>query len=91
VRVALGARPADLRRLVLLDGLRVAAAGAAAGGVGAYAAGRLVQSLLYEVQASDPVALLGAPLLLMGVCALASCLPARRAARLDPLAVLKAE
>jgi predicted permease len=91
VRVALGARPADLRRLVLVDGLRVAAVGAAAGCVGAYAAGRLVHGLLYEVQASDPVSLLGAPLLLVGVCALASFVPARRAARLDPAAVLRAE
>ena len=78
VRVALGATRADVRRLVLGEGVRLAALGAAIGVGGALLAGRLVQDLLYEVQPHDPPSLLGAAVLLVAVAALASYLPARR-------------
>ena len=89
VRVALGASPTDVRRSVLGEGLRLASTGAAIGLLGALGAGRVLGGLLFEVHPLDPVSLLGAPLLLIGAAALASYLPARTAARLDPLVVLR--
>jgi len=89
VRVVLGALPSDVRLIVLGEGLRLAAAGAAIGLAGALAAGRVLRGLPFEVPPLDPVSLLGAPLLLIGASALASYLPARQAARLDPLVVLR--
>jgi predicted permease len=91
VRVALGASPADVRRSVLGEGLRLASTGAAIGLLGALGAGRVLGGLLFEVHPFDPVSLLGAPLLLIGAAALASYLPARTAARLDPLVVLRTQ
>ena len=91
VRVALGASPADVRRSVLGEGLRLASTGAAIGLLGALGAGRMLGGLLFEVHPLDPVSLLGAPLLLIGAAPLASYLPARTAARLDPLVVLRTQ
>jgi putative ABC transport system permease protein len=91
VRAALGATAADLRRLVLGEGLRLAALGAAIGLVAAAAATRLLRGLLFEVQPLDPWALAGAALLLTAAAALANYLPARRAARIDPAAMLRAD
>jgi len=91
VRIALGARPADVCRLVLAEGLRLASIGAAIGMLVALAAGRLLRDLLFEIQPLDPLSLLGAPLLLIAVCGLATYLPARRAARVDALVVLRSE
>jgi putative ABC transport system permease protein len=90
VRMALGATTSDVRRLVLGEGLRLAVTGAAIGTFGAIAAGRALRGLLFGVQPLDPVALVGAAVLLALVAALACYLPARRAAKLDPLAVLRA-
>jgi putative ABC transport system permease protein len=91
VRIALGASPADVRRLVVGEGLRLAAAGAAVGLLGAAAAARVLRGLLFGVAPLDPLSLVGAAVLLVGVSALASCLPARRAARVDPVSVLRSE
>ena len=91
VRVALGATRADVRRLVLGEGVRLAALGAAIGAGGALLAGRLVQQLLYEVHPHDPLSLAAAAALLVAVAALASYLPARRAVRLDVMATLREE
>ena len=91
VRVALGATRADVRGLVLGEGVRLAALGAAIGVGGALLAGRLVQELLYEVQPHDPASLAAAAALLVAVAALASYLPARRAVRLDVMATLREE
>jgi predicted permease len=90
VRMALGATAADVRRLVLGEGLRLAALGAALGAAGAIAAGRVLRGLLFGVQPLDPLALVGAALLLAVVAALACYLPAWRATKLDPLVVLRA-
>ena len=91
VRVALGATASDVRGLVLGEGLRLAGLGAAIGLAGAVVANRLLRGLLFGVHPLDPVSLLAAALLLVGVSALASYVPARRAARVDPVSMLRAE
>jgi len=91
VRVALGADRADILRLVLGGGARLTAAGLAAGLAGAAFAGRLVASQLYGVSATDPATLAATAALLMSVALLASWLPARRAARVDPVVALRSE
>jgi predicted permease len=91
VRAALGATAGDLRRLVLGEGLRLAAVGAALGLIAAAAGTRLMRGLLFEVQPLDPLALGGAALLLAAAAVLATYLPARRAARVDPAAMLRAD
>ena len=91
VRLALGARPADVSRLVLKQGALIALAGTAAGLLGALAVTRLLRGLLFGVRATDPLTLGAATLLLMAVALLASYRPARRAGRIDPVRALKAE
>lgn len=91
VRLALGAQPNDLIRHVLAQGLGMIAAGLLAGVAGSLALGKLLSGMLYEVRANDPPTLALAGLLL-SVVALAACwIPARRAARVDPLALLRYE
>jgi putative ABC transport system permease protein len=89
VRMALGAAPSSVARLVVNDGLRMAALGAAIGVAGALVGSRLVAGLLFGIRPSDPVTFAAIPALLLLVAALACWLPARRAARLDPLAALR--
>jgi predicted permease len=91
VRMALGARPADVLRLTIGQGLRPVAAGLGFGLAGCAALGRLLQSQLYGVSAFDPVTLAGAGVSLAAVAAAACWVPARRAARLDPVRTLRAE
>jgi putative ABC transport system permease protein len=90
IRVALGATASDVGRLVVGEGLRLATLGAAIGLVGAAAAARVVRALLFEVHWLDPASMAAAAVLLVGAAALASYLPARRAARVDPVAALRA-
>jgi ABC-type antimicrobial peptide transport system permease subunit len=91
VRVALGATPSDVRGLVLGEGMRLAGVGAAIGLAGAVAATRLLHGLLFGVHPLDPVSLLAAAFLLVGASLLASYIPARRAMRVDPMALLRRE
>lgn len=91
VRMALGATASDVLRLVLGDGLRVTVAGITVGAIGAFAAGRLIRSLLFGVTPSDPVTFAAVLTALLVVASLASLLPARRAARVDPMTALRAE
>lgn len=91
VRIALGARANDVYRLVLGEGVRLAAAGLAAGAAAALIVTRALSALLYEVSASDPATFAGAALLLFTVAAAAGYLPARRATRVDPVETLRAE
>jgi putative ABC transport system permease protein len=91
VRMALGATPAAVQRLVLGEGVRLAAIGTVAGSAGALAAARALPDLLFGVQPSDPRALAGAAALLV-LLSLASCaLPAWRAARMNPVDALRQE
>ncbi|MBX6365326.1 MAG: ABC transporter permease [Gemmatimonadetes bacterium] len=91
VRMALGADVGRIGRLVVLQSARLAAAGIVIGLVGALAATRLLSSLLFDVRPTDPVTLGAATLALLGVALLASYVPARRAARVDPVQALRAE
>lgn len=91
VRLALGARPADVVGLVVGRGARLAALGVALGLVLSLAVGRLLQGILYGVSGSDPLAFVTTAALLAGVVLLASWLPARRAAAVDPMAALRTE
>lgn len=91
VRMALGARRWDVTRMVLVQGGRVVLVSLGFGLLGALAAGRLIRKQLFGVSAADPVALVGVTIGL-GLVALAACyLPARRAARVDPVIALRAE
>jgi ABC-type antimicrobial peptide transport system permease subunit len=91
VRVALGARPAELRRLVVLQSARLVAAGVAVGLAGALAATGVLRSLLFDVSPTDPRVLAAVSLLLCTVALAASYLPARRATAADPMAALRSE
>jgi ABC-type antimicrobial peptide transport system permease subunit len=91
IRVAMGADRSSVLRLVLGEGMRLAALGAAIGLAGALGAARLVSGLLYGVSALDPVAFVAVPLVLVSVALLAVWLPARRAAGADPMRALRAE
>jgi putative ABC transport system permease protein len=91
VRVALGARRGDITALVLRQGIRLTALGAAAGVVGAVTVGRLLRERLYGVEPLD-FPTLGVVGALLGAAALLACwVPARRAARVDPVEALRSE
>jgi predicted permease len=91
VRVALGASDRDVRRLILGQGMLVAAIGIVLGLGASVALTRVVSSYLVGVSATDPVTFAGVPLVLLGVSALASYLPARRAMTIDPVRALREE
>ena len=91
VRMALGAEATQVVRMVLGQGLRAAAAGVALGAGGAWVLGRGVRALLYGVSPGDPLVFGTTALVLVAVAALAAWLPARRAARVDPIVALRAE
>ncbi|MGA2326517.1 MAG: ABC transporter permease [Bryobacteraceae bacterium] len=89
VRLALGARRNDVLGMVVLDAVGLALIGVAIGVAGGLALTRLLGSLLYGVSATDPVIFAAVSLVLTAVAALASFLPARRAARVDPIVALR--
>jgi putative ABC transport system permease protein len=91
IRMALGARSSDIVRLVLGQGLRPGVVGTLLGLAGAAAGGRLVSGMLFEVGAADPGVLAGVGALLLCVALAASYLPARRAARINPIEALRNE
>lgn len=91
VRIALGARGGDIGRLVLRDTLAVAAAGLGAGLVASLALTRFLEGMLHEVSVTDPAVFGLMSALLLGAALAAAAIPARRAARTDPLAALRAE
>ena len=90
-RLALGATPSDVFWLVLKQGRTLGIVGSAVGVTVAYLSGRIVSSRLYDVQASDPVVLIGAALFVIAMAAIATAVPAVRASRLKPSAVLRPE
>jgi ABC-type antimicrobial peptide transport system permease subunit len=90
VRLAIGATPAGVVRLIVADGARMAAVGGAAGALGAVLVTPIIRSLLFDVGAFDPWTLGSVLVLLLGVAAMASWLPARRGSRVDPVSALRA-
>jgi putative ABC transport system permease protein len=91
VRLAVGARPADVFRLVVGRGLVLASIGVAIGLTGAAAVSRVLESMLFNVKPTDGFTFGGAAIVLLAAVAVASFVPARRAARLDPLQALRSE
>jgi putative ABC transport system permease protein len=91
IRLALGAPTGAVLGMVLRRGVLLAAAGVAVGLVGALAATRVLSGLLFGIGTRDPVTFVTVPLLLLGVAALASYVPARRTTRVDPMIVMRAE
>jgi len=91
IRLALGAEPGAMRRVVLRQGMLLTAAGVIVGIGGAFALTRMIQSLLFEVSATDPVVFTAIPLLLVIVSLFACYTPARRATKVDPLIALRDE
>jgi predicted permease len=91
IRMALGAQRREIGKMVLRQGLKLAAAGVLAGLGGALAATRLLVGVLFGVSPSDPWTFVAVPLLLLFVAGLASWLPARHATRVDPMEALRYE
>jgi predicted permease len=91
IRVALGARPADVMRLVVGRGLTMVGVGIAIGLALAFAAALPLGSLLYGISVTDPVTFVGVTLLLVGVAFVATMVPALRASKLDPMVALRRE
>ncbi|MEO7964393.1 MAG: FtsX-like permease family protein, partial [Gemmatimonadaceae bacterium] len=91
IRLALGATPSQVRRMVALRGLGMAAVGLVIGVLGAWWLTRFMGSLLYGVQATDPLTYIAVSAVLGGAAFIASYIPAHRATRVDPLMALRAE
>jgi putative ABC transport system permease protein len=91
LRIALGAQPAVVLRLVVSEGMKVALIGICAGLLGALAVGRAVSSLVYGVAVYDPSTFAGAAIVLTVIAFAACFLPARRAAKVDPMVALRYE
>jgi len=91
IRMALGAARHEVLRLIVAQGMRLAGTGGVLGTVGALAGSRLLRSFLFGVGPNDPVTLITVALLLCAAALLACWLPARRAARVDPMVALRAE
>jgi ABC-type antimicrobial peptide transport system permease subunit len=91
VRLALGAEPGDVRRMMIGQGVRLAAIGIVIGLAGAAGVTRLIRSLLYDVTPTDPLSFAAVVALMLAVAATASYLPARRATKVDPMTALRAD
>ncbi len=91
VRMALGAEKGDVLRLMLGAGSKLVFTGLGIGVAGSFALAKLLRSEVFQVPATDPLALMGAVVLLSGVALLACYVPARRAARMDPMIALRHE
>jgi predicted permease len=89
LRMALGARSADVLRLILRQGLTTTLIGVAIGVAGSFATARTIQSLLFDVKPTDPLTFVAVAAALIGVAGLACYLPARRATKVDPTVALR--
>ena len=91
IRLAVGAQPSAVVGLLMREGTTLVAIGAAVGVALGFASAQVLRGLLYGVGAGDPITFLAAPLVLLGVGVLAAFLPARRAGRVDPASVMRAD
>jgi putative ABC transport system permease protein len=91
IRSALGANASDILRLVLRESTHLVALGLSLGLLGAFATARVLQQMLFQTSAYDPLSFISVPLILAGVALTACLIPARRAARVDPAIALRAE
>jgi putative ABC transport system permease protein len=91
IRLALGAKPRDILRLVLNQGLILALSGIGIGLAVSWALTRMMKSLLFEVTATDPITFVASACLFAAIALLASYRPARRAMGIDPAGALRAE
>jgi putative ABC transport system permease protein len=91
LRMALGARPSRVLKLIVREGMTLAAIGLGVGLIGSYFVAKLMQGLLYGVGTIDPIVLIGVAVVLTSTAFLACYLPARRAMRVDPMAALRYE
>jgi ABC-type antimicrobial peptide transport system permease subunit len=91
VRMALGAGPHQVRRMVVIQGMQLALVGIILGIVSSLALARLMKSMLYGVKSWDPVTIVVVTILLSSVTLLAAYLPAKRASRVDPMVALRYE
>ena len=91
LRMALGAQLSDVQKLILKQGMLLAAVGSSCGLLIAFAGARMMKSLLYGVSTSDPITFTCVALLLVGIAFLACWIPARRASRVEPMIALRAE
>jgi ABC-type antimicrobial peptide transport system permease subunit len=89
VRIALGAQSADVMKLVLRQGALLAGSGIVAGGVAALALTRLIRGMLFGVSTTDPFAFVAVIVAMLAVALLASFIPARRAAGIAPMSILR--
>jgi len=89
--MALGARPADVLRLVIAEGMKPTLLGVTLGAFGAYALGGVLSKLIYGVSATDPLTFLVVAVLLMAVALVACAIPAYRATRVQPVQALRGE
>lgn len=91
IRIALGASPAGVVRLVIVEGMKPTLIGIVVGAFGAYALGGLLSKLIYAVSATDPLTFLAVAVLLTVVALIACAIPAYRATRIDPVQALRSQ
>jgi putative ABC transport system permease protein len=91
VRMALGARASDVQLMVVGETLRTVGVGVVVGVLAAAGGARLLRGLIYGVSATDPATFVAVPVIVVAVAVLAAAIPARRASRVDPVAVLRME